>query len=152
MNSVICPIDDYIQRRGREQRHDDKGTIREHMYIGSTGKVYVPTEKDFGKLKNIFDVEILRRTVDVLKKYSTFDTVTDVRAMINEVYQEDTINRENIISEQNAYSNLLSSPFKKEPCNTDPNVYDKYSTDALICKRRESYPTSTVAITNKRRS
>lgn len=145
MNSVICPVDDYIQRRGREQRHDDAGTIREHTHIGSLGKVYVPTEKDFGSLKNIYDVEILKRTAEVLEKHSTFDTVADVRAMINEVYREDAINSKAILSEQNAYGNILSSPYKREPCNTDLTVYDRYNARSPVT-REESYPTSTVGI------
>ncbi len=144
MITSIAPIDLIIQRIGRLWRHDDKGTIREYIDIEKPFTVVIP--KDYEGLTNIYNREVLFETEKVLDKTDNINTVTDIRSMINEVYDNIVVDDENF-HKLMALRNCLPTPFTDVSTILTSGTSDYIKFNGLIPQtREESYPTTTVCL------
>ena len=149
LSTSICPIDILIQRIGRWHRHDDKYTIREKGL--GFDSISVITSEEKGKLNYVYDSSIIEATEKVLRDLKSFNTVKDVRRLINTVYNDPEKLEDRIQNEYLKYNKaealLLNSPYKEYELNITP-YNDGYASfnSSSIAIREEAYPTKQIAI------
>ena len=88
----LCPIDIVLQRLGRLHRFNidrPKGCEKARAVIVDTSSM------EFGTSRNIYHKYVLRKTLEVLRKYKTISIPDDMQAMVDAVYpgfnpEEDT--------------------------------------------------------------
>lgn len=140
MFTAVAPIDLLIQRFGRVWRHPDKGTVREKHKIDTPIKIIIPRDH-YGI--SIYNREILDRTVAVLKGKTTFNTVKDIRGLIDTVYSSLDLTK-NLHKDLLAGYTLIKKPTEDNMFETD---YKKFDSGETIT-RFETYPTVSIAVVN----
>lgn len=141
--TALAPIDLLIQRMGRQLRHDDKGTIREHQQIDDTFIILIPESR--GGLSYIYEKNILDRTEAALENITHIDTVEDIRALVDYVYDVEL--EKETVQALKAANRCIGSPFGKTPniIKLSEDAYRKFDALAPVT-REESYPTVPVCI------
>lgn len=148
MVTAIAPIDLLIQRLGRVMRHKDEGTIREKIHIDYPFTVLIPSK--YGSLGRIYGRDVLLATQMVLERMDKIDTIDDIRALIDQVY--DNIEPDTDTQRMYAGYQCLDTPFKDESTIISSDDADKkyFRFNKLMpATRDESYKTLQIAILDK---
>ena len=144
MVTCIAPIDLLIQRFGRVQRHSDIGTVRENKIIEDPITIVVPTSNQYPR---IYDREIIKRTIDIIKDKKTIHTVSDVRFLIDSVYDSLAV-IDRLSSIIKAGSHLLDSPFRNDMLTNKNIQYAKFKPIESVT-RETTYETMNIGIIEK---
>lgn len=142
MITALAPVDLLIQRLGRVWRHDDKGTIREYEKIENAFIVLIPDQ--YESLGRIYNVSVLDNTVKAIMPIEDIHTVSDVRGLIDQVYENAVIMDENGQKIRSAALNL-GDPFKSCMNIIDSDNYLNFNPGKTIT-REISYETVDIAI------
>lgn len=140
--SELAPIDALIQRFGREKRHDDKGTAREHGFK-SIFYVVIPAKSDMWYIP--YSKSVLDATNEVLKGWQTIKVPEDISGLIDTAYENagyDWIKEQRILK---AYgmADIMSLPRDKYKADKHlksriPTRYQGYETVRVICLPEEA--------------
>ena len=144
MITVLAPDDLLIQRMGRVWRHPDAGTIREHMIILDPFVIVCPEKYD--SLGRIYEKNILSATEEVLQGLTQINTVSDIRDLIDTVYDNAVIESE-ISKRIDASRHTIDGPAKDVAIITKgtDDAYQHFN-PVIPRTRDESYPAQTICI------
>lgn len=145
--TALAPLDLLIQRFGRQGRHSDKGTIREHTACAHPITVLIP--KKYWALGLIYSKTILQNTENALRNRNSINTIQDVRTLIDMVYNH--IDPKDISAEMRAAYHTLSDPVHDAPgSDTTWSDTQYHNFDPIEPNVRETtYPTVQIAIVSQ---
>lgn len=135
--SELAPIDALIQRLGREKRHDDKGTVREHGFK-SIFYVVIPEKK--GMWYAPYSESVLEATQEVLEGRQMVKVPEDIPKLIDTAYEKAGADWIKEQRELKAYgmADIMSLPGDRYKADSHlksrvPTRYQGYETVRVIC-------------------
>lgn len=128
----LAPIDLVIQRIGRQGRHSDKGTVRDHTHIGTQVYIYTPSDGKYGPSGKVYEPSVLWETEKLLKSGNEIRIPENIRPFVDEVYGRAFVRDKSPLAKS---GNILP---------TEHIANDNWLFDLHV--RLESYPTVTMSI------
>lgn len=135
--TMPCPIDLLFQRMGRQCRHVWPATTPETV-------IFVP--EDLSTIR-IYKTPLLELTIDAIGDESDFNTITDIRNLIDTVYYAYDSKNEDNMKRMRASCCIIDNPMCDTPNNVDSDgiAYERMKQQDAITRFAE-YPTIQIAI------
>lgn len=153
----ICPIDMFVQRAGRRQRHDDNHTIRTIIDLSQDRIHVLVPDKETGYEdvpdRFVYEKCFLEQTENILTDYMErgLKVPFDIPEVVNAVYENidaETAFKDNRKMSESARGNLYSLNSRDE--NREFQIYEfvehKEADNKYIVTRNEDYRTVKIAI------